>query len=498
MAYTPIPGGGGGGGGGGAPTNATYVTLSSDATLTNERILTAGTNVSIVDGGAGGALTISSSGGGGGAPTTSQYVTLATDATLTSERVLTAGTGITVTDAGAGSTVTIAAPAVAAQYVTLAASADLANERVLTAGTGITVTDAGAGSTVTIASTITSGAPVGASYLTLGTDATLTSERVLTAGTNVSFVDGGAGSTLTINASGGGGFTPGAAKRIPFGNAGVTALEDVADLTYDKTTHDLTLSVAESGGQVGFALANTSNTATSSARIYVEVAGATADDPFIQLGIGTAGATASYVLAIDNSQSDSLALMPGTAASPTAAFGLRMDTVGRTNFGTGNPSTPSGYVSSLQTVTSNGLNPVVAYASDTNTAGRSGYVGQTGSGTLIRALAAGSTTASTIYGLTHADLAYVDSSNRLALGTIAAHSTYLFANSTVGVELTSTSTIKLGVTGVATNATSGHVRFPTCAGVPTGVPDGGEGSAIVDSTTHKLMVYLNSVWVAQT
>lgn len=48
-------------------------------------------------------------GGGGGAPTNSQYVTLATDATLTNERVLTAGTGISVTDAGAGSTVTVAA-----------------------------------------------------------------------------------------------------------------------------------------------------------------------------------------------------------------------------------------------------------------------------------------------------------------------------------------------------------------------------------------------------
>src|SRR5262245_56175371 len=42
------------------------------------------------------------------APTAAQYVTLATDATLPNERVLTAGTGITVTDAGAGSTVTVA------------------------------------------------------------------------------------------------------------------------------------------------------------------------------------------------------------------------------------------------------------------------------------------------------------------------------------------------------------------------------------------------------
>jgi len=47
-------------------------------------------------------------GGGGGAPTDASYVTLATDATLTSERVLTAGGGITLTDAGAGSTITVA------------------------------------------------------------------------------------------------------------------------------------------------------------------------------------------------------------------------------------------------------------------------------------------------------------------------------------------------------------------------------------------------------
>ena len=48
-------------------------------------------------------------GGGGGAPTTAQYVTLATDGTLTNERVLTAGANISITDGGAGSTVTIAA-----------------------------------------------------------------------------------------------------------------------------------------------------------------------------------------------------------------------------------------------------------------------------------------------------------------------------------------------------------------------------------------------------
>lgn len=44
---------------------------------------------------------------GSGAPTNAQYVTLATDATLSAERVLTEGTGIDIVDAGAGSTVTL-------------------------------------------------------------------------------------------------------------------------------------------------------------------------------------------------------------------------------------------------------------------------------------------------------------------------------------------------------------------------------------------------------
>lgn len=47
-----------------------------------------------------------SGGGSGGAPTDAQYVTLATNATLTNERVLTAGDGIDLTDGGAGSTIT--------------------------------------------------------------------------------------------------------------------------------------------------------------------------------------------------------------------------------------------------------------------------------------------------------------------------------------------------------------------------------------------------------
>ena len=190
------------GGGGGAPTDAQYVTLSTDATLTAERVLTAGTGISITDGGAGGNLTVAST-ITQGAPTDSQYVTLATDGDLSNERVLTAGTGISITDGGAGGNVTIASTVTSgaptdSQYVTLATYGDLSNERVLTAGTGISITDGGAGGNVTIASTVTAGAPTDAQYVTLATNGSLSGERVLTAGDGITITDGGANGNVTV------------------------------------------------------------------------------------------------------------------------------------------------------------------------------------------------------------------------------------------------------------------------------------------------------------
>lgn len=48
----------GGGGGGGAPVDATYVTLSLNGTLTQERVLTAGPNIQLTDGGANTTITV--------------------------------------------------------------------------------------------------------------------------------------------------------------------------------------------------------------------------------------------------------------------------------------------------------------------------------------------------------------------------------------------------------------------------------------------------------
>lgn len=46
---------------------------------------------------------------------------------------------------------------------------------------------------------------------------------------------------------------------------------------------------------------------------------------------------------------------------------------------------------------------------------------------------------------------------------------------------------------LATNATDGFLTIRTCAGAPTGVPTGGNGSMVYDTTNNKLWVY-NGAW----
>lgn len=92
---------------GGAPTDATYVTITPNATLSAERVLSAGANITITTSSTG--VTISSTAaGGGGADDAAQYVVMTATSSLANERVLTAGLGLTRTDAGAGGAVTLA------------------------------------------------------------------------------------------------------------------------------------------------------------------------------------------------------------------------------------------------------------------------------------------------------------------------------------------------------------------------------------------------------
>lgn len=85
-----------------------YVTVASGRARRNIN-LTAGANVTLTETVTGDDIDLEiAASGGSGAPTSAQYVTLTTDATLTAERVLT-GTAnrVTITDNGAGSTVVL-------------------------------------------------------------------------------------------------------------------------------------------------------------------------------------------------------------------------------------------------------------------------------------------------------------------------------------------------------------------------------------------------------
>ena len=90
-------------------TGATKHTAGLSGSLTQlidgTSYLIAGSNITIASASSG-AVTISST-GGGGAPVSAAYVTVGNDATLTNERSLTAGTGLVLTDAGANSTITL-------------------------------------------------------------------------------------------------------------------------------------------------------------------------------------------------------------------------------------------------------------------------------------------------------------------------------------------------------------------------------------------------------
>jgi len=143
------------------------------------------------------AILVAKAQGGGGSPTDAQYVVMVADATLTQERVLTAGSGVTITDGGAGNPVTVAANAdiLGASYVAMALTGTLTSERVLTGGTGIIITDGGAGGAATVAIDAPPGVLVGqANTWTTGTQTINTGA----AGTIGVVVKGAAGQTANL------------------------------------------------------------------------------------------------------------------------------------------------------------------------------------------------------------------------------------------------------------------------------------------------------------
>lgn len=188
-------------GGTGLSSTTAYAVLCGGTTSTGAFQSVAGLGTSgqvLTSNGAGALPTFQTAGGGGGAPTDATYVTLSTNGTLSNERVLT-GTAnqITVTDNGAGSTVVLSTP----QDIHTGASPTFAN-LTLAAG-GAVRTSQSAGNTLLLQAYDVDGA----AYTTF---ATLTANNTPTfnlstattiggnafyyaSGTDVAVADGGTG-----------------------------------------------------------------------------------------------------------------------------------------------------------------------------------------------------------------------------------------------------------------------------------------------------------------
>jgi hypothetical protein len=225
-----------GGGGGGAPTNASYVVLGTNASLSAERALVISTGLSSTDAGANGNLTIAL------ATHAASFIGSGTVALarggLAADISTTGGAGFVLKQTSAGAAVTVAAIAatdlpthnhVASNITsgTLAlAIGGLAADISTTGGSRNFLKQTSAGSAVSVSalaatelgtsgspgtdtflrgdltwqtlSGVGGGAPTDASYLVIATNTNLSQERAIVIGTGLSSTDGGANGNLTI------------------------------------------------------------------------------------------------------------------------------------------------------------------------------------------------------------------------------------------------------------------------------------------------------------
>lgn len=206
-------GSGGGGSAGGGDPGASYVVLGTTASLTNERVLTAGYGLRLQDGGANGNVIISMANSiSGAADVSASYVTIGNTGSLPNERALTAGYGLTIQDGGPNGQVIIS-------FSGSLSGSGISGINVSGSGTPVSgnpyanLNFTGAGVSVTAAGNGVvnidipgggggggggSSGEVSASYVVLGTTSSLANERVLTAGPGLTLQDNGANNTVVL------------------------------------------------------------------------------------------------------------------------------------------------------------------------------------------------------------------------------------------------------------------------------------------------------------
>ena len=110
------------------------------------------------------------------------------------------------------------------------------------------------------------------------------------------------------------------------------------------------------------------------------------------------------------------------------------------------------------------------------------------------------TSTSSYVGLFSGPLAGVNylQSGANSTGTVLPLQIYSGNTASGGITVYPTKDVKVNGTSLATNATSGFLYIPTCAGIPTGTPVSYTNTApmVIDSTNNKMYFYSGGAWNA--